>query len=180
MTAETGRQVKDLLTQAQSQLGVQAAAQQEKLVAGLHSLSSELASMTRNVDKPGPASDVARQASQRTAAAASWMDGKEPADIVAEITAFARRRPGAFLALAAGAGLLAGRLTRGLKAQSDNVDSDQAPASADSLTASPRTYSPPPVTETFVTSQPPAPPAPLEPPSPGVFPTPGYLGDSPQ
>jgi hypothetical protein len=34
---------------------------------------------------------------------------------------FARRRPGVFLALAAGAGLMAGRLTRGMKAASKDL-----------------------------------------------------------
>jgi hypothetical protein len=34
---------------------------------------------------------------------------------VDELQSFARRRPGMFLAITAGAGLIAGRLTRGLK-----------------------------------------------------------------
>lgn len=42
--------------------------------------------------------------------------------------AFARRRPGVFLALAAGAGLIAGRLTRGVKAASSYDQESAAPA----------------------------------------------------
>jgi hypothetical protein len=39
---------------------------------------------------------------------------------VDEVQSFARRRPGVFLALAAAAGLVAGRLTRGIKAASSD------------------------------------------------------------
>ena len=127
VTAEAGRQAKDLLNQAQGQLKEQAGAQQQKLISGLQSLRDELNAMVRGNDNPGLATDLARQAADRTGSAASWLDGREPAAVLDDLTAFARRRPGAFLAAAAGIGLLAGRLTRGLKAQSD------APEPASSL-----------------------------------------------
>ena len=49
--------------------------------------------------------------------AASWLEQREPADLLDEVRNFARRRPGTFLIGAAVAGLAAGRLTRGLKDQ---------------------------------------------------------------
>jgi hypothetical protein len=129
--AEAGRQVKDLLTQAQGQLSVQAGAQQQKLVSGLQSLRDELHSMAQNADHPSVGSDLVRQAADRTGTVAGWLDGREPAALLDDVTAFARRRPGAFLAMAGGLGLLAGRLTRGLKASSDTPQ-QAAPATADS------------------------------------------------
>ena len=179
VTAEAGRQAKELVGQAQSQLKEQAGVQQENLVAGLKSLSAELKSMSVSADKPGPASDVARQASERTGAMAGWLDGKEPAAILDEVTAFARQRPGMFLAFAAGAGLLAGRLTRGLKAQSDNATPDPVDSPSISAPSPTPAYAPP-----SAPAVPALPPVgvtdPLDPPPAGMFKTPGYLGEVPR
>ena len=49
-----------------------------------------------------------------------WSDRK-PGQVVDEMQSFARRRPAVFLVLAAGAGLVAGRLTRGLKDASSDI-----------------------------------------------------------
>jgi hypothetical protein len=114
MTAEVGRQGKDLLRQAQSELRDQAGQQQQRLASGMHALSDELSSMAQNASQPAVAADLARQAAGRTRDMAQWLDGRDPEQLVEELKSFARRRPGAFLALAAATGLLAGRLTRGL------------------------------------------------------------------
>jgi hypothetical protein len=122
--AEAGRQAKDLLGEARSELGRQASTQQQRVADGLKSLSSQLHSMSRHSDQPGMAADLARQGAQFTEQAASWFDGRDPAALLDEVRTFARRRPGTFLLAAAGAGLLAGRLTRGLKDQAgDGADS---------------------------------------------------------
>jgi hypothetical protein len=47
--------------------------------------------------------------------------------VVDEMQSFARRKPALFLALAAGAGLVAGRLTRGLKDASSDDSAATAP-----------------------------------------------------
>ena len=78
VSAEAGRQVKDLLSQAQGQLSEQVGVQQQKLVSGLQSLRDELHSMAQNADQPGVGSDVARQAADRAGAIAGWLDGREP------------------------------------------------------------------------------------------------------
>ncbi|GGH95500.1 hypothetical protein GCM10007170_21170 [Arthrobacter liuii] len=67
-------------------------------------------------DQQGMASDLVRQAAERTSSVASWLENREPGDLLNEVQRFARNRPGTFLLLAAGAGVLAGRLTRGLTA----------------------------------------------------------------
>jgi hypothetical protein len=62
------------------------------------------------------ASDLVRQAADRSHSVASWLDGRDPGSLLDEVKTFARRRPGTFLLLAAGAGVLAGRLGRSLQA----------------------------------------------------------------
>jgi hypothetical protein len=118
VAGEAGDQLKDLVTQAQTQLSQQTSAQQQKLVTGLRSLSDELSGMTTRSETPGIATDLARRAGEHTKALAGWLDGREPAALLDDVSAFARRRRGAFLGIAAGLGLLAGRLTRGLRADS--------------------------------------------------------------
>ena len=68
----------------------------------------------------GVATDLARQAADRAGQAASWLQDREPEDLLEDVRAFARRRPGAFLGIALAAGVVAGRLTRGIKAAGDD------------------------------------------------------------
>jgi hypothetical protein len=121
VAAEATRQGRDLLAQAQQQVGDQVAQGQQRLAAGLLSLGAELRSMADGSEQKGTAASLARQAATRVRGAGQWLDDRSPAQVVDDVQAFARRRPGAFLALAVGAGLAAGRLTRGLQgAQSDD------------------------------------------------------------
>jgi hypothetical protein len=76
-------------------------------------------------DESGPMSDLAQEASRRVGEISRWLDSHEPADLVDEVKRFARRRPVAFLAIAAAAGVLAGRVTRGAGAADWSVDSDR-------------------------------------------------------
>jgi hypothetical protein len=123
VAAEATRQGRDLLAQAQQQAAEQVAQGQQRLAAGLLSLSDELSSMADGSEQKGTAAHLARQAAGRVRGVGQWLDDRSPAQVVDDVQAFARRKPGAFLALAVGAGLAAGRLTRGLKsAQSDDGD----------------------------------------------------------
>jgi len=65
-------------------------------------------------DEQGMATDLVSQAAARVDSAASWLDEREPGAILEEAKSFARQRPGLFIALAAGAGVVAGRLTKAL------------------------------------------------------------------
>lgn len=116
VAAEVKTNAKDLLYQAKSDLTDQAGVQQQKVAEGLRSISTELSSMASASDQPGMASDLVRQAAERSSAVASWLDGRDPGSLVTEVKSFARQRPGTFLLLAAGAGILAGRLSRSLSA----------------------------------------------------------------
>jgi hypothetical protein len=116
VAGEVKANAKDLLYQAKTDLTDQAGTQQQKVAQGLHSISGELRTMADASDQPGVASDLIRQAADRSASVASWLEGRDPGSLLDEVKTFARQRPGTFLMLAAGAGILAGRLTRSLAA----------------------------------------------------------------
>ena len=102
--------------------------QQQRLASDLRAISDELSSMARQSDQPGVAADLARQAAGTTRNVARWLDDRDPGQLLEDVKGFARQRPGVFLALAAGAGLLAGRLTRGLAAEAHDGGTSAAAA----------------------------------------------------
>lgn len=126
VAAEAGRQGKDLIRQGQHQLEAQAAQGQQRLAKQLISFSDELRSMADASDQSGMAADLAQQAAERVHRAGQWLDNRRPREVAEEMQSFARRRPGVFLVLAAGAGLVAGRFTRGLKDQGDDFGAPPA------------------------------------------------------
>ncbi|WP_104062957.1 hypothetical protein [Arthrobacter sp. 4R501] len=126
VTSEAKANAKDLLDQARSDLTVQAGAQQQKVANGLRSVSDELHAMAQASDQPGVATDLVRQAAERSSSVASWLDGRDPGSLLNEVKSFARQRPGTFLLLAASAGVLAGRLSRSLSAGAPESDTTRA------------------------------------------------------
>ena len=127
VAAEAGRQSRDLLQQAQGQLEEQAAQGQQQLADRLLSVSDELRSMADASGQGGMAADLAHQVASRASDAGQWLGDRKPGQVVDEMQSFARRKPALFLALAAGAGLVAGRLTRGLKDASSDDSAATAP-----------------------------------------------------
>jgi hypothetical protein len=124
VAAEARRQGEDLLRQAQGQLREQAARGQQQLANRLFSLSDELCSMAGASGQGGMAAGVASQAASRVRAAGQWLNERTSGQVADDVQSFARSRPAIFLVLAAGAGLVAGRLTRGHK----GADSDSGGA----------------------------------------------------
>ena len=124
VAGQTKTEAKHLLSQTRDELSSQAGSQQQRVAGGLRSVGSELQSMAGSSDSDGPAAQFARQAADRINTAAGWLEDREPGQVLTEVQRFARQRPGAFLALAAVAGLAVGRLTRGLTA--DSSDSTQS------------------------------------------------------
>ncbi|MDQ1624120.1 MAG: hypothetical protein QOH19_2538 [Actinomycetota bacterium] len=116
VASEVKTNARDLLQQAKSDLTSQAGVQQEKAAAGIRSISSQLHAMAEAPEQQGVASDLIRQAADRSASVASWLENRDPGSLLHEVKSFARQRPAAFLLLAAGAGMLAGRLGRSLQA----------------------------------------------------------------
>jgi hypothetical protein len=114
VVSETARQARDLLGEAGGHARGQAFVQQQKAASQLRSVADELQEMTAKGGQSGVATEVAQQAAERIHGVASWLEQREPADVLQAVRDFARRRPGVFLAGAVAAGLAAGRLTRGM------------------------------------------------------------------
>ena len=114
VAGEAKTQARNLLHETQGQVREQAGQQKQKASGGLRSLSDELRSVAdgTGTTQGGMVNDIARQASDKAQELASWIDAREPGDLVNELRDLARRKPGTFLLGAAVAGVLAGRLTR--------------------------------------------------------------------
>jgi hypothetical protein len=130
VAGEAKYQTRNLVDQTRSQLRGQASNQQSQLASKVHSWASELGSMASKSDDSGPMTDLAQEATRRVGEISHWLDTHEPADVLEEVKRFARRRPVAFLALAAAAGVVAGRVTRGAVAANTSVDSNTEPKPA--------------------------------------------------
>ena len=179
VASEAKDQARQLYQQVRGEFGDQAATQHQRAASGLRTLGDELGSMARGSEQSGVASDLANQASDRVNALAGWLESREPGDVLAEVTSFARRKPGTFLAAAAAVGFLGGRLTRGLTAESDLGGSSSAPqprASGTDFSSGSTGYNPGPATDApAATTQPtPVPAEPVWPaPSGGAMPPAG-------
>lgn len=112
-TAEQARNlVQEAVGQATDQLGQQTSTQRDRLVKTLRSVGDDLDQMTQG-GGPGLARDAAREVADRTRSLGSYLDGREPGQLLDDVRDFARRRPAAFLLGALAAGAVAGRLVRG-------------------------------------------------------------------
>jgi hypothetical protein len=123
---ETQRQAKDLLDQGRTQVREQAITQQQKAGQSLTSLAQELRGLADGTSSgaPGPARDLLQQASGMVDDFAHKLQTRDPGELLDDVRSFARRKPGLFLLGAAAAGVLAGRLTRGVTA----AHSDSGPS----------------------------------------------------
>jgi ElaB/YqjD/DUF883 family membrane-anchored ribosome-binding protein len=111
---EAKDQVRELWGRTRSDLTDQAATQQTRVAGGLRELSDQLGSMAGAADQDGMAKGLVEDVARRADEAARWLDQRDPGSLLEEARSFARQRPGAFLAIAAGVGVLAGRLSRSL------------------------------------------------------------------
>jgi hypothetical protein len=135
VAGEARRQAGNLYGQARDEVRQQAGTQQRRAAGGLRAVGDELRSMAQQGGGSGVATDLAHRASDTVGQVADWLEAREPGQLVAEARAYARRHPGAFLAGAAVLGVLAGRLTRNLAAESgiatgnsDDRDRDFGPS----------------------------------------------------
>jgi hypothetical protein len=116
-------QARDLAASARQEATSQLATQQDRLAGQSRTISEDLERISRG---ERPESDLVNQAvtmlSRRARQLTEQLETKEPADLLDDVRRFAARRPGTFLAIAAGIGLAAGRLTRGLKDAHDDAE----------------------------------------------------------
>ncbi|MGL3200443.1 MULTISPECIES: hypothetical protein [Curtobacterium] len=114
VASEATDHAKQLYGQASATLKSQAADQQQRAASGLRDIGDQLGRMAENDDEQGIAAKVVRDLSHRAGSAAGYLEGRDPGSLLDEVKSFAAKRPGAFIAIAAGAGILAGRLTKAL------------------------------------------------------------------
>ena len=145
VVAETKTQAKSLLSQARDELSSQGSTQKDRLAGTLHGFSKELGAMASGSSESGPITDLALQASRKGGEIAHWLENHDASDVLAEVKSFARRRPVAFLALAAAAGVLVGRIGRGTVAANTSLDSPDSDGQTGRMYAG---------TDTLVGSQP--------------------------
>jgi hypothetical protein len=137
VVAETKHQAQSLVEQGRTQVRQQAVSQQQKAGQSLSGLAQQLRGMVDgNAPAPGPARDLLQQGASRVEEFATMLQNREPADLLDEVRSFARRKPGAFLLGAALAGVLAGRLTSGVKA----VHSDSSSTGTQGITGTGYNY----------------------------------------
>ncbi|NNG18685.1 hypothetical protein HJ590_03685 [Naumannella sp. ID2617S] len=122
--AEAGSVVRDARSEVRSlvdtsvhELRGQASRGQQQVAEQVRTIAKEFGEMASGNENSGTASKLARQASEQGTQLASWLEHHEPADVLDQARRFAARRPLAFLAIAAGAGLLVGRFARGMQAE---------------------------------------------------------------
>ena len=130
LAGEAKYQVKDLYSQGKRQLSDQAGTQQKRVAGGLRSVGDDLDSLASgNGGGDGIAADVVRNVSQRIGSAASFLENRDPSDLLDEVTTFARRRPAVFIGGSLVAGVVIGRLVRALAQNaSDERSADTTPS----------------------------------------------------
>ncbi|MGC5331393.1 hypothetical protein [Micromonospora sp. DT62] len=128
VASEARRQARNLTGEAGTQLRDQARAQQHRAADGLRGIGRELSSMAERSEDSGMAAQAVRRAADAAQQAAGWLDEREPGAVLHDVRSYARRHPGTFLAGAALAGMLVGRLTRNLTASGDGARGEGQPS----------------------------------------------------
>ncbi|MBO9555169.1 hypothetical protein [Cellulomonas sp.] len=165
VAGEARRQLDDLWSRTRSEVSGQAGTQQTRLASGLSTVSGQLSQMASAPAEQNLATDLVRGVGDAVGQVGRWLDEHSPEEVLDEVRRFARRRPGTFLLLAAGAGIVAGRLTRGLKdapsTPSARTTPTTAPAAVTAAAPPPPSYPPTVVDEplTYGSTVPPAPAA---------------------
>lgn len=138
VAGQAKEQAAHLFEELGADLREQTSLQQRKVAENLRDISNEFRSMLDQSQATGTAATLVDQASHHSGRVADWLDQREPGDLVDEVKDFARKRPGAFLGIALGAGLLAGRITRNASASKERQrQSPEATANAPAGTSYP-------------------------------------------
>lgn len=131
VASEAKYQVRNLADRVGSEVRSQASTQQHRAAGGIRDVGSQFSEMAATSTQSGVARDLVETVGSRADRVAAWLDQREPQDVVDEVKRFARRRPGVFLAIAAGVGVVVGRLTRSLATPDDQsatrTDAARAP-----------------------------------------------------
>lgn len=122
VAAEAKLQGRRLLDEGVGELRSQASSLQSKLADTVEALADELGIMSSNDQSDGPLTAFAGDAHDWGRRASTWLRDSDTDQVLTSVRRYAARNPWTFLAVAAGAGLVAGRLARSLR--DANADDD--------------------------------------------------------
>lgn len=110
--------------QVTSTLEDQTRLQRDRIAETLHTVGQDLDQMSAQSD--GLAGRVAGEVAHHSRSVGSYLESREPGQLLGDVRSFARDRPGTFLLGALAAGVVVGRLTRGVAEGIDAATSDGA------------------------------------------------------
>jgi hypothetical protein len=110
---EAQDQLRAMWDRTRDEMSSQAGDQQHRLAGGMQTFSADLHAMAGSAERSGRAGD--------------WLASRGPEELLDDVRSFARRRPATFLLVAAGAGVLVGRLSRALKDASSAESGNRRP-----------------------------------------------------
>lgn len=116
VAGEAKQRFGDLVSQSGRELSDHAASQQQRLAEGLGAVGGDLSRMADADESGGIAGDLVRRAAGHLSTVGTWLGDRDPQQLLQDVTSFARRRPGTFIAVAAIAGVVVGRLSRAVAA----------------------------------------------------------------
>ncbi len=144
VAGEAANHARDLLEQARTQVQGQVVSQKSQLSERLRQIATELSDLASGKGSPqgaaGAVAGLAQQASQRAQTVADYIERSEPQDLLNDGRVFAGRRPGAFLAGAAVLGAVAGRLVKGVRADTSPSGSLQGSTGMSTTLPSSQSY----------------------------------------
>ncbi|WP_345262601.1 hypothetical protein [Nocardioides nanhaiensis] len=123
---EAADQARGVAREAHSQVAAtledQTRAQRDRLAETLHTVGQDLDQMSQQSD--GLAGRVAGEVAHHSRTVGSYLESREPGQLLGDVRSFARDRPGTFLLGALAAGVVVGRLTRGVAEGVDAATND--------------------------------------------------------
>src|SRR5262245_18559499 len=118
LARETADQVRHVVGQASGEARQQADVQAARAASGLQTMAQQLRALSDGrPGDAGPIVDYARRASNQMAQWSHRLETGGAQGVMSDVARYARRRPGQFLLVAAGAGFVAGRLVRAAKGE---------------------------------------------------------------
>jgi ElaB/YqjD/DUF883 family membrane-anchored ribosome-binding protein len=134
VAGEAKQQVDRLISQGRDELRQQAEQRSSQAAGQLRTLSEQFSALVEGrPEAAGPLVGYASDLQSQLRRLASRMEQRGTQGMVEDVTRFARRRPGAFLAGAASAGFVVGRLVRAGAASQP----DESPSNGDELPTPP-------------------------------------------
>ncbi|MGA5299953.1 hypothetical protein ACPCHT_08495 [Nucisporomicrobium flavum] len=120
VAAEAASQARTVAAEVRDRVGEQARTQHDKLVTTIRETADHLDEM-RGDRQDSPAATVVARVADSGRQFADYLDRNGPEGVLREVSDFARRRPGAFLASALAAGFVVGRLGKGVMKADDTA-----------------------------------------------------------